>query len=179
MGGGDTYWFACVNAPEGTRPPPEGVAAELEARFGRWAAPLPDLIAATTGDVLRHDLHEHEAPGETWGRGRMTLLGDAAHAMTPGLGQGACAALEDAVVLARCLGEGFEGGQSPAAALRTYERRRRPRVARLQRESAWALRMLQPRARFGRPLRDATLRLPHSWAVRAQSWVYSYDPATA
>jgi 2-polyprenyl-6-methoxyphenol hydroxylase-like FAD-dependent oxidoreductase len=176
--GGETYWFACVNAAEGTQPPAEGVAAELRARFGRWASPLPALLAGTAAaGVLRHDLYEHGPPGRTWGTGRVTLLGDAAHAMTPGLGQGACAALEDAVVLSRCVGEGLRDGGSPVPALRAYERARRARVARLQRQSAVALRMLQPRGRLGSPLRDAVLRLPASWAARGQRWVYAYDPS--
>ena len=61
----------------------------------------------------------------------MTLLGDAAHPMTPNLGQGACQAIEDAVVLARCLDE--EGAS--AEALRRYERLRSDRVAMVVRRS--------------------------------------------
>jgi 2-polyprenyl-6-methoxyphenol hydroxylase-like FAD-dependent oxidoreductase len=176
---GETYWFACANAPEGSQAPAGGPPAELAARFGSWPAPLPALVAATPAEaILRHDLYEHPPAGETWGEGRITLLGDAAHAMTPGLGQGACAALEDAVVLARCLRE-RDGGGDPVAALRAYERLRRPRVARLQRESARALRALQPRSRLGGLLRDAVLRLPAGWAVRGQGWVYGYDAASA
>jgi 2-polyprenyl-6-methoxyphenol hydroxylase-like FAD-dependent oxidoreductase len=55
----------------------------------------------------------------------VTLLGDAAHPMTPNLGQGACLAIEDAVVLADCL----RGSADPAAALRRYEDQRRARCA--------------------------------------------------
>ena len=61
---------------------------------------------------------------KTWGRGRITILGDAAHPMTPFLGQGACQALEDAVVLGQCLSD----GRDPVAALRDYERQRAPRA---------------------------------------------------
>ena len=61
----------------------------------------------------------------------MTLVGDAAHPMTPNLGQGACQAIEDAVVLARCLNE----GDASADALRCYERLRSDRVAMVVRRS--------------------------------------------
>jgi 2-polyprenyl-6-methoxyphenol hydroxylase-like FAD-dependent oxidoreductase len=67
-----------------------------------------------------------------WGEGRVTLLGDAAHPLTPNLGQGACQAIEDAVVLARCLAEGRAGG---AGALRRYERLRSARGATVARRS--------------------------------------------
>ena len=65
-----------------------------------------DLVeAAEEGTILRTDIYDREPLGERWGIGRVTLLGDAAHPMTPNLGQGACQAIEDAVVLALCLGE--------------------------------------------------------------------------
>jgi 2-polyprenyl-6-methoxyphenol hydroxylase-like FAD-dependent oxidoreductase len=70
-------------------------------------------------------------PLRAWGSGRCTLLGDAAHAMTPNLGQGACQALEDAVVLGRCVAPGGD----VSAALRAYERERRRRTARFQNRS--------------------------------------------
>jgi len=59
-----------------------------------------------------------------WGTGRVTLLGDAAHPMTPNLGQGACQAIEDAVVLARAM----TGTADVAAAFRGYEAARMPRT---------------------------------------------------
>lgn len=61
----------------------------------------------------------------------MTLLGDAAHAMTPNLGQGACQAIEDGVALTRCLA----ANSDPVAALRAYEARRIPRTAPIVRRS--------------------------------------------
>ena len=65
----------------------------------------------------------------------MTLLGDAAHPMTPNLGQGACQAIEDAVVLARCLREADDGSERFPGALRRYERLRAPRTASIVRRS--------------------------------------------
>jgi 2-polyprenyl-6-methoxyphenol hydroxylase-like FAD-dependent oxidoreductase len=118
MSGGRVYWFATANEPAGKRYPDEK-AALLE-RFGHWHAPVPELVRNTPDSAILHnDIYDHK-PLAQWGRGRITLLGDAAHAMTPNLGQGACQALEDAVVLGRCI----IGEKNVAAALRRYERER-------------------------------------------------------
>ena len=72
------------------------------------------------------------APVERWSKGRITLLGDAAHPMTPFMGQGGAMAIEDAWALARRL---RANESDPVAALRSYEETRIPRTARVQHES--------------------------------------------
>ena len=116
------YWFATQNTAEGGRNTNEKIAAtDL---FGRWHSPIPLLIEATPEpDILRNDIYDRPVL-KSWGAGRITLLGDAAHPMTPNLGQGACQALEDAVVLSRSLA----GRTDIAAALRSYEQQRIPRA---------------------------------------------------
>jgi len=136
IGEGRIYWFATANAPEGGKDDPPrssaGPKATLLRLFGDWHRPIGDLIEATDeGAILRTDIYDREPLGESWGEGRVTLLGDAAHPMTPNLGQGACQALEDAMVLARCLNE----GGVIAEALRRYERTRSDRVAMVVRRS--------------------------------------------
>jgi 2-polyprenyl-6-methoxyphenol hydroxylase-like FAD-dependent oxidoreductase len=96
----------------------------------------------------------YREPAKRWGEGRLTLLGDAAHPMTPDLGQGACQAIEDAVVLARSLNE--EGDIETA--LRLYEERRADRVAYVVRQSRRLGRVGQLENPLLRRLRDATLR---------------------
>jgi 2-polyprenyl-6-methoxyphenol hydroxylase-like FAD-dependent oxidoreductase len=128
--GGRAYWFATANVPAGERSP-EGEQRALLRRFGTWHEPIPALIAAANpGAILRTDIVDRP-PLSRWGEGRVTLLGDAAHPMTPNLGQGACQALEDAVVLARCLAK---GGDVPAA-LRAYEAQRIRRTSTIVRQS--------------------------------------------
>jgi 2-polyprenyl-6-methoxyphenol hydroxylase-like FAD-dependent oxidoreductase len=130
LGDGRVYWFATENTRAGERSP-DGEKAALLRLFRGWHAPIEQLIAATPeSDILRHDIFDRP-PLRRWGAGRITLLGDAAHAMTPNLGQGACQAIEDAVVLMKQLGA---GGDVPAA-LRAYEAARAPRTARLVRQS--------------------------------------------
>ena len=100
LSGGRVYCYAAAPATPGERAGDE--LAGLVRRFGTWHEPIPRLLAAARpGDVLRHDVAELAAPLPSFHRGRAALLGDAAHPMTPNLGQGACQALEGAVVIAR------------------------------------------------------------------------------
>ncbi|WP_282785170.1 FAD-dependent monooxygenase [Nocardia sp. CC201C] len=120
---GRVYLYAAASVPAG-QCGDEGELAELRRRFGSWHDPIPELLAAATESaVLRHDILElpHLA---SFANGRIALLGDAAHAMTPDLGQGANQALEDALTLAAAL----DSHQETAAALAAYDRARRPRV---------------------------------------------------
>jgi 2-polyprenyl-6-methoxyphenol hydroxylase-like FAD-dependent oxidoreductase len=78
---------------------------ELLRRFGGWHEPIPALLrAADPAKILRNDVYYLKTPLPAFHRGRVALVGDAAHPMTPNLGQGACQAIEDAVVLAHLAG---------------------------------------------------------------------------
>lgn len=103
-------------------------------------------------DLMHHDLEELERP--RWGRGRVWLLGDAAHAMTPNLGQGAAMAIEDGLVLTRCLEEG-----DTAAAHARYVGERHARVRRIQIDSRRLGRMAHWRSGPAVWLRDTLLGL--------------------
>jgi 2-polyprenyl-6-methoxyphenol hydroxylase-like FAD-dependent oxidoreductase len=122
LAGGDVYWWISYVAEPGVRPP--DVKAYLKQHFGDWHDPIPALIDATPPEaVLHHDLYHLGTPLETYVRGRIALLGDAAHAMPPFLGQGGCQALEDAVVLAHAVST----EDTVEKALDSYDRERRPR----------------------------------------------------
>ena len=97
LGDGRVYCYATAPAPAGGRAADE--KAEMLRLFGGWHEPIPSLIAAAA-DVVRTDIRCLADPLPRYHAGRVALLGDAAHAMTPNLGQGACQALEDALVLA-------------------------------------------------------------------------------
>ncbi|MGW0760832.1 FAD-dependent oxidoreductase [Streptomyces sp. NPDC002814] len=97
---GRVYAYAAALAPAGERAP-DDEKAELVRLFGDWHDPIPAVLAAARPeDVLRHDVHHIADPLPAFHRGRVALLGDAAHAMPPTLGQGGNQAIEDAIVLA-------------------------------------------------------------------------------
>lgn len=125
--GGDVYWWVARVTEPGNRPPDP--KEYLLRQFVDWPDPIPALIDATPPEaVLHHDLHHLGTPLETYVRGRIALLGDAAHAMPPFLGQGGCQALEDAVVLAHAVST----EDDPPA---SYDGQRRPRSQQVVRES--------------------------------------------
>lgn len=101
---------------------------EVRRRTGDWHDPIPALLAVTRPEsVLCHDVYDLD-PLPTYVDQRVALLGDAAHAMTPFLAQGACQALEDAAVLATCL----NGDREITTELALYDRLRRPRSQQVQ-----------------------------------------------
>lgn len=130
VGADRTYWFATAWLTE-DQEFPDGEAAYLKETFESWPAPITDLFAATHPDrLVRNNIADRAMP-ERWSQGRVTVVGDAAHPMRPHLGQGGCQAIEDAVVLARCiLARGV-----PAEAFAAYESRRRRRARRVVRLS--------------------------------------------
>ncbi|MEH0846034.1 FAD-dependent monooxygenase [Micromonospora sp. CPCC 205711] len=170
LGPDQVYWYAAVNAPPGGRAADE--LAAVRERFGDWHDPIPALLAATRPeDVLRHDLHHLAAPLPSYVRGRVALLGDAAHAMTPYLGQGAGQAIEDAVTL----GVACTGGPTDLdAALARYDRERRPRSQEVARASdrigRYGQRLRHPVAVA---LRDTMVRLTPSRVALRQAARYA------
>src|ERR671911_355597 len=131
IGRGRFYWFATKNAREGEAEGAAGRRREVLYLLAGWYQPARAAVEATADSkILRNDIYDRE-PLRDWGVGRVTLLGDAAHPMTPNLGQGACQAIEDALVLARC----FDGGDDVPASLRLYEGRRVRRTAGIVRRS--------------------------------------------
>ncbi|MDM7855155.1 FAD-dependent oxidoreductase [Cellulomonas alba] len=158
---GRVYGYLTAALPEGTRFDDD--AAELRARFADWHDPIPALLAdLEPGRVLHHDLRWLATPLPRFDVGRVALLGDAAHAMPPNLGQGGCQALEDGVTLAALLAR----GPDVRTALAAYSVVRVPRTTRVARASA---RVGAPTAWTGRTvvaLREAGMRLTGPFAAR-------------
>lgn len=152
--GGRAYWYAAANAPENRQDPSQGTCSLLLSYFKGWHEPIEALIRAAGSTILRHDVYDR-IPLRAWGRGRLTLLGDAAHPMTPDLGQGACQGIEDALELARRLAP----DRSVADGLRDYEAARVARTAKV----VWASRRFGTIGQIGMQplcwLRDTALSL--------------------
>jgi 2-polyprenyl-6-methoxyphenol hydroxylase-like FAD-dependent oxidoreductase len=119
------YWYMSVRAED--FPPPRDAAAVAARCAGAFHAPFRAILASTPVDDLRLDELFERDPLSDWGRGPVTLLGDAAHPMLPHAGQGAAQALEDAVALGTVLREAATPA-AIAAALRRYEHVRAERT---------------------------------------------------
>ncbi|MFD6400542.1 FAD-dependent monooxygenase [Nocardia sp. NPDC060249] len=160
---GRVYCFAVYDAPENL----PGSLAEVRDRFGGWHHPISALLAAADPNtVLHNDIYDLPAL-PTFTAGRIALLGDAAHAMTPNLGQGGCQALEDAVVLARSADE--------PDGLARYDRERRPRTQMIVARSARIGTVAQLSARPLVTLRNTALRLtPTSTQLRSMAAILDW-----
>jgi 2-polyprenyl-6-methoxyphenol hydroxylase-like FAD-dependent oxidoreductase len=129
---GQHHWAAIVNTPPGGMRSRSSPKAALLDWYSGWQEPIESMIQATDeSEISRVDIYGRR-PLNTWGSGRVTLLGDAAHPITLNLGQGACQAIEDAVVLAKHL----QAASDPVTGLRTYEAARMERTADLM-TRAW------------------------------------------
>ena len=121
VGGDRLYWYVTRRGPTGGSDPEGGPKPELRRLLHDWAAPVPAILEASDpASIVRSDIRDLPYQ-DTWGRGRVTLLGDAAHAMSFMIGQGACQAMEDAASVTRHL---LDDPDVPTA-LRTYENERR------------------------------------------------------
>jgi 2-polyprenyl-6-methoxyphenol hydroxylase-like FAD-dependent oxidoreductase len=154
IGRGRTYWFATKNALEGEPDEPQGRKAEVVRRFSGWHEPIAAVVEAAGEDaILRNDVYYLE-PLPRWSDGRLVLIGDAAHASTPGIGQGAAQAIEDAVVLADRLAH----SDGLPIALAEYEAIRRPRAEAVLKMSRRTDRAAQLASPLGWRLRNALVR---------------------
>ncbi|MEU9605827.1 FAD-dependent monooxygenase [Streptomyces sp. NPDC048057] len=172
---GRVYAYGAATAPEGERLKDE--RAELLRRFGDWHDPVPALIAAATPDgVLRHDVHHLIDPLPAFHRGRTALVGDAAHAMAPSLGQGGNQAVEDGVVLAHHCAPGADVG----AALAAYSAERLPRTSAIVRKAARVFRIQELSSVPAVRLREGVLalagRLGPGAVVRAFDGIADWRP---
>jgi 2-polyprenyl-6-methoxyphenol hydroxylase-like FAD-dependent oxidoreductase len=162
---GRVYCFLTANVDEGT----DGVdLATLRERFADWHDPVPMLLGeADEADLLHHDLYDLP-PLSSYVEGRVALVGDAAHAMTPNLGQGACQALEDAVILARCATD---------SDLAAYDAERRPRTTMISKRSARIGRFAQLQSPPAVVLRNLVMRAtPASSLLRSLKPVLDWRP---
>jgi 2-polyprenyl-6-methoxyphenol hydroxylase-like FAD-dependent oxidoreductase len=157
IGRGRVYWFAAL-ATDVPSHYERNKKTVLEV-FGRWADPIPALIAGTADDaILCHDLYDR-GPARKWGIGHTTLLGDAAHPMTPFMGQGGCQAIEDAVALASALKAALHDSTKLDSCLRAYEALRMPRTAKFVLGSRNSQNLAMSRLPFISEIRDLILPL--------------------
>ena len=154
-----------VNSAEQTRESwsAPGDPAALAREFAGWG-PMVEAILAQAKNTFRWGLYDRE-PLASWTRGRLTLLGDAAHPMLPHAGQGANQAIEDGVALAAVLSRADRA--SAPRALQIYELLRRERTAGVQQRS----RLNSARYYASGAERDRALSAQH----QERAWIWNYD----
>ncbi|SFC70605.1 2-polyprenyl-6-methoxyphenol hydroxylase [Streptomyces aidingensis] len=175
---GHVYWDGILDERTARRLDAFGMPAKsmLAQEFAGWPDPVPALIGASAAERLAPvDIFDRD-PVPRWTSGRVTLLGDAAHPMTFNLGQGVGQALEDAVVLARCLA-GDDGGPAgdPAAALLAYQRRRLDRTTRIVRRSRANGTFIRRRSPVMCRLRDTFVRVAFERLVFGKTYGLTMD----
>lgn len=155
LSNGRVYWFACLNAKENDPRMRAFSNEDLLRHFRHFHKPIPEIIRATPPEAIIWNDIIDLSPLKKFAFGNILLMGDAAHATTPNMGQGACMAVEDAAVLARCM----EENTSTSDAFQEFERKRIARTTNIVNKS-WSIGKV---AQFENPvlvaLRNAAIKL--------------------
>jgi 2-polyprenyl-6-methoxyphenol hydroxylase-like FAD-dependent oxidoreductase len=177
---GEVYWYGEFVHPEGASFADELAAARDH--FAGWSPWIRATVAATTASqLMRHDVYHLPGGCPSYVRGRVVIIGDAAHAMLPTMGQGAATALEDGVCVGRMIAAPVRAGGELAASLAAFDQGRRPRCRKIARQAILL-------ARFGfelgdgwrQSVRNTLLRLvPAGPAFKAGAHIARWTPPAA
>lgn len=174
---GEVYWYGEFVHPEGTSFTDELAAAR--AHFSTWAPWIQAMVAATpASQLMRHDVYHLPGGCPRYVRGRVVVIGDAAHAMLPTIGQGAATALEDGVCVGRMIAAPAGVGGGLAAALAAFDQARRPRCQQLARQASMLARLgFELGDGWRQPVRNTLLRLvPAGPAFKAGARITRWSP---
>jgi 2-polyprenyl-6-methoxyphenol hydroxylase-like FAD-dependent oxidoreductase len=166
------YWFACINAPKNSATHKNYTIDDLRKNFACYRTPIKNVLDKTTNNQLIFGEIADLPPIEKFAFGNILLIGDAAHATTPNMGQGACQAIEDAAVLAAEL----EKTNQIQTAFKNYENKRRERTRYITLQS----RKIGQVAQWQNPvlglLRDTLMKsLPESTRMKQFDKLYAVE----
>ena len=169
---GRIYWFVCINAKENDPCMKKFSAKELSGQFETYKSPVADIIRQTADeDILWTDIYDLPALPH-YAFGRIVLIGDAAHAATPNLGQGAGQAMEDALILSHFLA----GESSVINALRSFEKARLKRTHRVIKVSGWIGKAAQLSSPVLCKLRNSVMRvMPESLSEKQFKFLFDVN----
>lgn len=178
VGSGRFSFYAFDNMDAGGNDDSEGGALNaLRSRFSSYASPVPAILEALASQpIYRDDIYDRPPLGREWGRGRVTLIGDAAHPVQPNIGQGGCMAIEDAFELVKCLSKSVKKDSVPSL-LRQFEVSRCDRVARVFTTSRQVGQLGQTEGAIACYIRNWLYKLtPTKLADQQFKWLADYVP---
>ena len=165
IGNNQVYWFACKNAPYNDQAMSKFKTKELANNFRNYSSPIPQLIENTyERNLIWSDIVDIK-PISNFAYGRILLIGDAAHATTPNLGQGACIAMEDAIQAASAI------WNQPDNLIDTFRRFQQKRIARthfIVNTSYWLGKLAQLENKLLIKVRNSLFRVIPTWVNEKQ-----------
>ncbi|RCJ39075.1 zeaxanthin epoxidase [Nostoc minutum NIES-26] len=179
VGRGQFSFYAFNNSEQGGNDDCVGGSLNaLKLIFSDYAEPVPSILKALENEsIYRDDIFDRQPLGNCWGKGRVTLIGDAAHPVQPNLGQGGCMAVEDAFELVNSLTKAASRDQV-VLLLRQFESSRSKRVTRVFTTSRQVGQLGQTNSAIGCLLRDWIYRLTPTWLADLQfKWLFDYQPS--
>ena len=167
------YWYAVKKASRGEQDKPETLKATLIDAFGNYAPPSKDIILSTPLDkILRNDICDLK-PTKGWHQQNIILIGDAAHATSPNMGQGGAQAIEDAHALAYFLSE----KESIKEAFEAFENYRYPKTTLVVKQSKLFGELAHWQANYARAFRNLLLRAtPRKMLKKRLKKIYDISP---
>jgi 2-polyprenyl-6-methoxyphenol hydroxylase-like FAD-dependent oxidoreductase len=164
------YWYAVSKSPAGKMESKDTIKGKLAEQFQKFASPVIDLIEATeSAKIIQTDLYDLP-PFHPWVKGNIALIGDAAHPMTPNLGQGGAQAVVDAYVIS----EELARESNVSHAMQIFEKRRFKKVRKIVNDAYFFGRLAHVES--GARLRNAVLRMvPVSITQRSMHSMYRLE----
>lgn len=159
------YWYALINARQGDSRMANYSTKDLHRQFQNYHDPIPSLLLKTASHDLIHRDIVDIAPMRRFYSDRVVFIGDAAHAITPNMGQGACQAMEDARILSECL----RIQNNYQEAFTDYEARRRKRIEQISKQSWKVGKMAQSESFLFTSVRNQLMKHAPKWINRNQA----------
>ncbi len=167
----EIYWFAVANASHRERANKTGLKQYITNMFQDFSPVVTELIAATKPESIHQGILQDLKKISPWHHHRVCLIGDAAHATTPNMGQGACQGIEDAYYLSNCISASLPNAEK---AFRVFEQKRRKKVDSIV-NTSWQIGQMA-HSKIGQPIMKLMMKITPESVVSAQmNKLYTID----